>query len=87
MNKRLQQLRDLADFRGDRYSLPDEFAEEFARLLGEEAVRVVRARWYELTNQPAVAGESPRDVGMRVGRKAELIHIMHTLNQHFGLQD
>jgi hypothetical protein len=87
MNKRLTELHDLANFRGDRYALPDEFAEEFARLLGAEAVRVVRDRWYELNNAAAVAGESPRDVGIRVGRKNELILLMHTLNQHFGLQD
>jgi hypothetical protein len=87
MNKRLTELHDQAQFRGDRYSLPDEFAEEFARLVAEEAVRVVRDRWYELNNQPAVAGESARDIGMRVGRKTELIQVMHMLNQHFGLQD
>ena len=87
MNKRLQQLRDLADFRGDRYALPDEFAAEFARLVAEEAVRVVRNRWYELNNQPTPEGETARDLGMRVGRKTELIQVMHTLNQHFGLGD
>lgn len=87
MNERIRQLHDLALFRGDRYALPDEFANEFARLLGEEAVRVARDRWYELNNAPVVADESPRDVGIRVGRKMELIQIMHTLNQHFGLQD
>jgi hypothetical protein len=87
MNERLRQLHDQALFRGDRYASPEEFAAEFARLLGEEAVRVVRDRWYELNNTPAVADESPRDVGMRVGRKTELIQVMHTLNQHFGLRD
>lgn len=87
MNERIRQLHDQALFCGDRYASPEEFAAEFARLLGEEAVRVARDRWYELNNQPAVAGESPRDVGIRVGRKMELIQIMHTLNQHFGLRD
>ena len=87
MNERIRQLHDQALFRGDRYALPDESAEEFARLLGEEAVRVVRDRWYELNNTPAPEGESARDVVMRVGRKTELIQVMHTLNQHFGLRD
>ena len=87
MNKRLTELHDLAQFRGDRYSLPDEFAEEFARLLAEEAVRAVRDRWYELNNQPTPEGETPRDLGMRVGRKTELIQVMHLLREHFGLQD
>ena len=87
MNPRIRQLHDQALFCGDRYSSPDEFAAEFARLLGADAVRVARDRWYELNNQPAVAGESPRDVGIRVGRKTELILLMHTLNQHFGLRD
>lgn len=85
MNERIRQLHDQALFCGDRYASPEEFAAEFARLLGAEAVRVARDRWYELNNAPAVADESPRDIGMRVGRKTELIEIMHLLKQHFGL--
>lgn len=87
MNERIKQLHDQALFRGDRYALPEEFAAEFARLLGEEAVRVARDRWYELNNAPVVAEESPRDVGIRVGRKMELIRLMTELNQHFGLDN
>jgi hypothetical protein len=87
MNERMKQLHDLALFRGDRYASPEEFAAEFARLLGEEAVGVARDRWYELNNAPAVADESPRDVGIRVGRKIELIRLMTELNQHFGLDN
>jgi hypothetical protein len=36
MNKRLQQLKEQAEFVGDRYALPDEFAEKFAELIVRE---------------------------------------------------
>jgi hypothetical protein len=41
MNKRLQQLKEQAEFVGDRYALPDEFAEKFAELIVRECADIV----------------------------------------------
>jgi len=38
MNKRLQQLKEQAEFVGDRYALPDEFALKFAELIVRECI-------------------------------------------------
>ena len=36
MNQLLEQLKTQAEFVGDRYALPDEFAEKFAELIVQE---------------------------------------------------
>ena len=41
MNERLQQLKEQAEFVGDRYALPDEFAEKFAELIIQDCMDVV----------------------------------------------
>jgi hypothetical protein len=41
MNKRLQQLKEQAEFVGNRYALPDEFAEKFAELIVRECLTQV----------------------------------------------
>jgi len=38
MNERLQQLKEQAEFVGDRYALPDEFAKKFAELIVRECL-------------------------------------------------
>ena len=39
MNQRLRQLKTQAEFVGDRYALPDEFAEKFAELIVQECAK------------------------------------------------
>jgi len=41
MNERLKQLKEQAEFVGDRYALPDEFAEKFAELIVRECRDIV----------------------------------------------
>jgi len=41
MNERLKQLKEQAEFVGDRYALHDEFAEKFARLIIQDCMDVV----------------------------------------------
>jgi len=41
MNERLKQLKEQAEFVGDRYALPDEFAEKFAQLVVLECAVIV----------------------------------------------
>ena len=40
MNERLKQLKEQAEFVGDRYALPDEFAEKFAELIVRECADI-----------------------------------------------
>lgn len=41
MHSTLQKLADRASFVGDRYALPDEFAEEFSKLIVMECANIV----------------------------------------------
>ena len=41
MNQQFQQLKEQAEFVGDRYALPDEFAEKFAELIVRECLTIV----------------------------------------------
>ena len=41
MNQRFQKFKEQAEFVGDRYALPDEFAEKFADLIVQECLTIV----------------------------------------------
>jgi hypothetical protein len=41
VNQRFQQFKEQAEFVGDRYALPDEFAEKFADLIVQECLTIV----------------------------------------------
>jgi hypothetical protein len=60
---------------------------KFAELIVEEHLRLLQQEWYDLNNAPAVENESPRDVGIRVGRKGEVITLMHKIKEHFGVTE
>jgi hypothetical protein len=59
----------------------------YAQLLIEQCITLLKDEWYTQNNQPAVDGESLRDIGFRVGRKTELIAMMHKINHHFGVEE
>lgn len=46
MNERLKQLKEQAEFVGDRYALHDEFAKQFAELIIQECCDMVSKRPY-----------------------------------------
>ena len=52
----------------------------------EHCLDLLKREWYAQNNAPLVEGESLRDIGFRVGRKTELIAMMHRINQDFGLE-
>jgi len=47
MNERLQQLKEQAEFVGDRYALPDEFAKQFADLIVQECISNLYLHGYD----------------------------------------
>ena len=95
MNERLKELAKQAGF----YILSDgkicipTISEEitdcqikFAELIVEDAVSILRQEWYDLNNAPRVEGETPRDIGLRVGAKSQTIRLMHKIKEHFGVK-
>lgn len=98
MNEQIKQLAEQAGFvfwgeedwnPGDeidwscRYD--DEF-KKFAELMVREHLKVLQQRWYELNNQEPAADETPRDIGMRVGAKSEIIFLIEHLKKHFDIE-
>jgi len=53
-------------------------------LIVREHIKLLQQQWYDLNNEPAVADESPRDIGIRVGKKGEIINLMAKIKEHFG---
>lgn len=65
----------------------DEFElEKFAELLLKEVTNLIQERWYEINDEPALPNETDREVGMRVGKKSELIRMSSVIKRHFGLE-
>ena len=83
MNERIKQLAVQAGF----LNLDEESIEYFADLLIEEHITLLRKEWYSLNNAPPHEGENSRDIGIRVGRKSEIIVLMEKIRQHFETKD
>ena len=64
-----------------------QFSEKFAELIVKEHIDLLRQEWYRLNNAPSIAGEGSRDVGIRVGRKSEIISLIENILQHFGVEE
>jgi hypothetical protein len=62
------------------------FAEEFAELIVEDTINILKQEWYDLNNTAKVEGETPRDIGMRVGAKSQTIRLIHKIEKHFGVE-
>ena len=61
--------------------------EKFAELIVRETLDLLQKEWYSLNNAPKFEdGESQRDVGIRVGRKSEIISLIAEINKHFGVE-
>ena len=58
-------------------------AEKFVTLLINDVERLVRERWYELNDEPKAEDETLRDVGMRIGKKSELVRLQQVLRSHY----
>ena len=66
--------------------VPNDFQEKFAELIIQDTIDLMRKEWYDLNNQPKVENESPRDIGLRVGRKSEIITLMEKIKNQYGVK-
>ena len=90
MNERIEQLADQAgaDIWGHQVMASRHFdIEKFAELIVRDTIKLLQQEWYDLNNAPPVEGESARDVGIRVGRKSEVIALMSKVSKHFGAEE
>ena len=91
MNEKVKSLIDHSsrewDEETDEYPDMHVDLEKFAELIVQETTQLLQQEWYSLNNAPKFEdGESPRDVGIRVGRKSEIISLIAKINKHFGVK-
>ena len=94
MNERIKLLAEQAGISGyfaagTKLATPIPLSPEmqkFAELLVEDTINIMKQEWYDHNNAPKVEGETPRDVGMRVGAKSQTIRLMHMVQKHFGVE-
>ena len=61
--------------------------EKFASSIVAAHINLLQQEWYDLNNAPEVENESPRDIGIRVGKKSEVISLMNKIKTHFGVTE
>ena len=88
MNQRLGKLKKQAhEYAIDQEWYIDFFEQRFAELIIEDLLTLLQQEWYDLNNLAPVPDESPRDIGLRVGKKGEIIVLMEKIKQHFGVEE
>lgn len=58
----------------------------FSKLLVEDVISLLRQEWYDLNNIEKAEDESLRDVGIRVGKKSEIIALIGKIKDRFGVE-
>ena len=57
---------------------------KFAEILINECTRLMQERWYSLNDSTDDASDDDkRMIGIRVGKKSELVRMINEINQHF----
>lgn len=87
MNKRIKELMAKAGFDPasiERMGVMPQ-AEKFATLLLKEVTDLMQERWYELNDEPKAEDETLRDIGLRLGKKSELVRMKQVINMYFGV--
>ena len=85
MNERIQELKAQAEFEGDRYSLPDEFADKFARLLIKDFVNICDQAWAFNEAQRVKEGLSPAEQMVYAGAQAQCQKMKENIRELFGV--
>ena len=90
MNNRIKELARqaglIAPHGSDREGLRDFDYRMFAELIIKEHLIILQQEWYTLNDLPNSESDTPRDIGIRVGQKSEIIRLLHLIQQHFGIE-
>jgi hypothetical protein len=90
MNKRIRELADQIwaeeywDNPNTDKLLPAQLA-KFVDMIVQDTLRLLRQQWYDINNA-VVQDETSRDIAIRVGRKTEILNLMHMIKQHYGIE-
>jgi hypothetical protein len=88
MNERLQQLKEQAEFVGDRYALPEEFAEQFAHMIIRDFYSICDQAWQANELRRTQAGElSLAEQMVYAGAQAQCERMKENIKEYFGVEE
>jgi len=87
MNERIKQLAEQAEFVGDRYALPDEFAEKFAKLIIKEFYNICDQAWDANERNRTKEDLSIQEQLVLAGAQAQCQKMKENIKELFGLEE
>ena len=93
MNERIRELAEQADdFTDNKIQMHGEYHpdwhdirdQKFAELIVKDTIDLLTQEWYNLNNAAKANNEGPREVGIRVGAKSQLIKMIEKVKTHFN---
>ena len=85
MNERLKFLKEQAEFVGDRYALPEEFAEQFAEMIIQDFLTICDQAWQANDEQRNKEGVSMAEQMVFAGAQAQAQKMKENVQEHFGV--
>lgn len=84
MNEQIKKLAIDAG-QGEVYHIPPEFINKFSTLIIEEHIKLLRREWYDRNNEEYPEDMSPRDIGVKVGQKNQIIVLIEKIKQYWNI--
>lgn len=56
---------------------------KFAKKLFEDVIQTLQQEWYNLNSQVPPIEETPRELGIRIGRKVEVVKLIQILKDRY----
>jgi hypothetical protein len=87
MNERLQQLKEQAEFVGDRYALPEEFAEQFAHMIIQDFYNICDQAWQANEASRVKEELSMAEQMIFAGAQAQCQRMKENIREYFGVEE
>jgi len=86
MNERLQLLKEQAEFVGDRYALPDEFAQQFAHMIIRDFYNICDQAWAANETSRVKEELSMAEQMVYAGAQAQCERMKENIREYFGVE-
>jgi len=87
MNERLKFLKEQAEFVGDRYALPEEFAEQFAHMIIRDFYNICDQAWQANETSRVKEELSMAEQMVYAGAQAQCQRMKENIREYFGVEE
>jgi hypothetical protein len=87
MNERLQLLKEQAEFVGDRYALPEEFAQQFAHMIIKDFYNICDQAWQANETSRTKEELSMAEQMVYAGAQAQCQRMKENIREYFGVEE